>query len=67
MSQVAEIKAERGLKATDTDAVREKMLSGVQEFMLSMFINKPKLDRGQGLHFADITSSFTFLDRQRGL
>lgn len=67
MSQVAEIKAERSLKATDTDAEEEKMLSGVQEFMRSVFKNKPKLDRGRGLYFAGITSSFTFLDRQRGL
>ncbi len=47
MSQVAEIKAERGLNATDTDAEEEKMLSGVQEFILSVFINKPKLDRDE--------------------
>ncbi len=43
------------------------MLSGIQEFMRSVFKNKPKLDRGRGLNFAGITSSFTFLDRQRGL
>lgn len=61
------IKAERGLKATDTDAEEEKMLSGVQECMLSVFKNNPKLDQGRGLNFADIMNSFTFSERQRGL
>lgn len=51
------------LKTTE----EEKTLSGIQECMLSVFKNKPKLDQGRGLNLAGIMSSFTFSDRQRGL
>lgn len=53
----------RSLKTTEEG----KTLSGVQECMLSVFKNKPKLDQRRGLNLAGIMSSFTFSDRQRGL